>query len=330
MQLEHESVLVQEVVEYLNVRSGMTYVDGTAGRGGHLEAILAAGASRTIGVDRDPQAIDATSHKLKSFGKRVELFPGRFSELPQLLGGGVRVDGIVLDLGISSPQVDDPSRGFSFSKAGPLDMRMDPTQGPTALDLIRDLTVEELGAMIAEFGEERYARRIARQIKQAVAQGLSTTLELAAAIASGIPVAEQRRSKIHPATRTFQALRIAVNQELDELAAFLATFPDLLTPGGRCVIISFHSLEDRLVKTAFRELAWTTSLPPNLATEAGERISPVVHVLTKKPITSSQAELAANPRARSAKLRACERTAAAHVGARATARPAQAYSVDEK
>lgn len=315
MQFEHDSVLTEEVVSHLNVRSGLTYVDGTAGGGGHLQAILRIPNTKVIGVDRDPAAIAATEHRLREFGPRLTLLPGRFSELPRLLGVGTRVDGIVLDLGVSSPQLDDPSRGFSFSKPGPLDMRMTPTQGQTALDVIRELTADELSEVIAEFGEERYARRIARLIKDAVGDGATTTSELATVIASAIPIADQRRSKIHPATRTFQALRIAVNQELEELAAFLASFADMLNPGGRCVIISFHSLEDRMVKTAFRELTWSTSLPPRLAAAAGERTAPVVEVVTKKPVIATEAELARNPRARSAKLRACVRTEAANVPA---------------
>lgn len=316
VRFEHDSVLVAEVVEHLNVRSGMSYVDATAGGGGHLAAILQVPNTRAVGIDRDLAAIAAAETRVSAFQERVRLVHGRFSELPQLLGPGIRVDGIVIDLGVSSPQLDDPERGFSFSKEGPLDMRMDPTQDKTALDLIRELTADELSDVIKEFGEERYAHRIARLIKQSVAQGASTTTQLAAAIASAIPLHEQRQSKIHPATRTFQALRIAVNQELDELAAFLAAFPELLNPGGRCVIISFHSLEDRLVKTAFRDLAWTTSLPPKLATEAGERIAPVVDVITKKPVMAAEAELLRNPRARSAKLRACMRTEAPNVRAR--------------
>jgi 16S rRNA (cytosine1402-N4)-methyltransferase len=191
---------------------------------------------------------------------------------------------------------------------------MDPTRGKTALDLLHDLPVDDLAAVISELGEERYAKRIARLIKEALREDrLHTTTQLAAVIAQGIPVAEQRKSKIHPATRTFQALRIAVNAELDQLGRFLAAFPDLLAPGGRCVIISFHSLEDRLVKHAFRELAWTSSLPPKLAAEAGERVEPVVEILTKKAVFATEEEVERNPRARSARLRACRRTSAPNV-----------------
>jgi 16S rRNA (cytosine1402-N4)-methyltransferase len=317
---DHASVLVDEVVHYLNVCPGKLYCDGTTGGGGHLEAILRVPETRAIGVDRDQTALQAAETRLLSFSGRVRLVSERFSELPRVLRelDVAQVDGIVLDLGVSSPQLDVAERGFSFTKAGPLDMRMDPNHGQTALELIESLDADELGEVISEFGEERHARKIARLIKDAArANELRTTIDLADVVARAIPSAEQRMAKIHPATRTFQALRIAVNQELDELAAFLAAFPDMLAPGGRCVVISFHSLEDRLVKNAFRDLAWTTSLPDKLAREAGERIAPVVDVLTKKPVMAGDAELARNPRARSAKLRACERTTAPVTPARA-------------
>ncbi len=229
------------------------------------------------------------------------------------------VDGILLDLGVSSPQLDQPARGFSFTRPGPLDMRMDPTKGRTALDLLHELEEPELAEVISELGEERYAKRIARLIKEALREDrITNTIELAAVIAQGIPIAEQRKSKIHPATRTFQALRIAVNAELDQLERFLAVFPDLLAPGGRCAIISFHSLEDRLVKNRFRDLAWTSSLPPRLAAEAGERTHAVCELITRKGIVASDEEVARNPRARSARLRVCERTSAPNVQATRT------------
>lgn len=309
MEFEHESVLLAEVVDALSPGPGKTFCDGTTGGGGHLAALVATGA-RGIGIDRDPDALAAARARL---GPDVRLVHARYSEMSEVLAGE-RVDGIVLDLGVSSPQFDRAERGFSFSKPGPLDMRMDPTRGPTARELIDQLTADELADVIRELGEERHARRIARMIKE---EGPSTTTELAALAARAIPAAEQRTSKIHPATRTFQALRIAVNHELDELQSFLASFPDLLVPGGRCAIISFHSLEDRLVKNAFRDLTWTSSLPPKLAHAEGERVEAVVEVLAKKPIVASEAEVAENPRARSAKLRVCERTAAPNVPARA-------------
>ena len=313
MSFDHESVLVDEVLEYLAPRNGELFCDGTAGGGGHLAAVLAVDGTRAIGIDRDPSARQAAETRLKSFGDRVQILDGRFAEMPRLLAAAnvTQVNGILLDIGVSSPQLDHPERGFSFMKEGPLDMRMDPTRGQTALELIIDLDQDDLAGLIKDLGEERHAKKVARVIKEAVAADkVHTTTELAAVISTAIPFHEQRQSKIHPATRTFQALRIAVNQELDELATFLAAFPDLLAPGGRCVVISFHSLEDRLVKNAFRDLEWTSSLPERFAREAGERVAPVVEVLTRKPVSAGEAELERNPRSRSARLRACVRTAA--------------------
>ncbi len=313
MSFVHESVLVGEVLEFLAPRNGGVYCDGTAGGGGHLSHVLAVDGTRAIGIDRDAMAREAAGKRLESFGDRVQLLEGRYSEMPALLAsvGIAQVDGILLDIGVSSPQLDRAERGFSFMKEGPLDMRMDPTKGQTALELIEDLEVEALGEIIKELGEERHAFKMARSIKEALAAGtLVTTTDLAAVCAAVIPMREQRQSTIHPATRTFQALRIAVNQELDELSTFLEVFPELLAPGGRCVIISFHSLEDRLVKNAFRDLEWTTSLPERFAIQEGERVHPVVNVLTRKPVSGGDAEVERNPRARSARLRACERTSA--------------------
>lgn len=302
----HESVLVGEVLRHLSPREDEVYVDCTVGGGGHSSAIT----GRIIGIDRDPAALEAAGSRL---GDRATLVHGEFGDIASILSnlGIAKVNGFILDLGVSSPQLDVAGRGFSFSKEGPLDMRMDPTRGPTALDLLRDSEQDELMELISDLGEERYAKRIARLIKEAIKEDrIHTTLDLARVVAQGIPVVEQRKSKIHPATRTFQALRIAVNAELDQLERFLAAFPDLLAEGGRCVIISFHSLEDRLVKNVFRDLAWTSSLPPRLAAQAGERIEPVVEVLTKKAVFGTDDEIARNPRARSARLRACKRTAA--------------------
>jgi 16S rRNA (cytosine1402-N4)-methyltransferase len=311
----HRSVLKAEVIEYLCPRDHGVYVDCTVGGGGHSEAILEAAPARVIGLDRDPSALTATRARL---GDRIELVHGELGDISEILASLniARVDGFVLDLGVSSPQLDRAERGFSFSQEGPLDMRMDPTRGPTALELMRALEGDELAEVLSELGEERHAKKIARMIKEALVEDrLHTTTDLAAICARAIPTIEQRKSKIHPATRTFQGLRIAVNRELDQLASFLAAFPDLLAPGGRCVAISFHSLEDRPVKTRFRELAWTSSLPPALARQAGERVDPVVEILTRKAVFASDAEIAANPRARSARLRACARTEAPNVAA---------------
>jgi 16S rRNA (cytosine1402-N4)-methyltransferase len=307
---EHESVLVEEVLQYLSPQDGETYCDGTLGGGGHSAAILARASARMIGIDRDPAALAAARARLVD---RAETIHGEFGDIARLLGDR-RVDGFILDLGVSSPQLDHADRGFSFTREGPLDMRMDPTRGPTALDLMTDLDEPELADVLSELGEERYAKKIARMIKEALREDrLHTTTDLATLCARAIPMIEQRKSKIHPATRTFQGLRIAVNRELDQLERFLAAFPDLLNPGGRCVIISFHSLEDRLVKNAFRDLAWSSSLPPRLAADAGERAEPVVELLTKKAVFGSDAEVDRNPRARSARLRACRRTSAPNV-----------------
>jgi 16S rRNA (cytosine1402-N4)-methyltransferase len=307
-------VLATEVLEGLDHRDHVVYVDGTLGGAGHAARILAHAPEATlIGIDRDPQALAASREALAQFGDRARLVHGAYGDLGAILDaqGISRVGGILLDLGVSSPQLDVAERGFSFTRTGPLDMRMDPTSGPTAHELLRDTHEADLADLLLAFGEERHARKIARLIKEAIAaERLSTTTELAELVARAIPLIEQRKSKIHPATRTFQAVRIAVNRELDQLERLLAGFPDWLAPGGRCAIISFHSLEDRLVKHRFRDLAWTTSLPAHLAEPAGERVAPVCELVTRKAIVASDAEIAANPRARSARLRACERTAA--------------------
>ena len=310
----HESVLAAEVLEALAPRDHGVYVDGTLGGAGHAAQILErAPTAQLIGIDRDPSALAASRAALAAFGERARVVHGEYDGMDRILAtrGVTQVDGILLDLGVSSPQLDVPERGFSFARPGPLDMRMDPTAGRTALDVLRDSFVDDLADLLFTLGEERHAKKIARLIKEALAADrLHTTTELAAVIARAVPIVEQRKSKIHPATRTFQALRIAVNGELEQLGHFLAGFPDLLAPGGRCAIISFHSLEDRLVKNRFRDLAWTSSLPPHLAERVGERVAPVCTLVARKAIVASDAEIAANPRARSARLRVCERTTA--------------------
>jgi 16S rRNA (cytosine1402-N4)-methyltransferase len=309
----HQPVLVSELLANLSPRDGETYVDATVGLGGHAAAILRVAKCTLIGLDRDSDAMALSRTRL---GPDVRIEHGELGELVSNLAklGLSRVDGIIADLGVSSLQLDTAARGFSFSKDGPLDMRMDASRGQTARELMRALDVERLAEVILTYGEERHGKKLARLIKEALREDrLHTTLELARLCERAIPAAEQRRSRIHPATRTFQALRIAVNGELDQLERFLAAFPDALAPGGRCVVISFHSLEDRLVKQRFRDLAWTSSLPPRYAAEAGERIDAVCEPLTGKPVVASEAEIASNPRARSARLRACRRTAAANV-----------------
>jgi 16S rRNA (cytosine1402-N4)-methyltransferase len=313
----HASVLAKEVIDVLAPRNDGVYVDGTLGLAGHAAALLQrAPEALLIGIDRDPTALAASLERLAGFPNQIRLVHGEYGDLPRILAdhGVLRVDGILLDLGVSSPQLDLPERGFSFTRPGPIDMRMDPTSGPTALDLLHHTFVDDLAELIATLGEERHAKKIARLIKEALAADrLHTTIDLADVIARGIPTIEQRQSKIHPATRTFQALRIAVNGELEQLERFLAGFPDLLAPGGRCAILSFHSLEDRLVKNRFRDLAWTTSLPPHLAERVGERILPVCELVTRKPVVASDVEIDRNPRARSARLRVCQRTSAPNV-----------------
>jgi 16S rRNA (cytosine1402-N4)-methyltransferase len=313
----HQTVLLHETIEAVTAGNHGVYVDCTLGGGGHSEHLLQSDAScRVIAIDRDPAALTAATLRLAEHKARVTFVHGEFGQLAEILAAHnqATVQGIFADLGVSSPQLDHAERGFSFSKDGPLDMRMDPTKGPTALDLMTLLSSEDLANVIYEFGEERHSRRIAKMIKAAVEENkLRTTTELVAVIARCIPSHEQRTSKIHPATRTFQALRIAVNTELAQLESLLAVFPDLLAPGGRCAIISFHSLEDRLVKQRFRDLSWTSSLPDRYAVETGERTAAVCQVISKRPITASAEEIAGNPRSRSAKLRVCERTSAPNV-----------------
>jgi 16S rRNA (cytosine1402-N4)-methyltransferase len=298
----HATVLRQEVARLVSPKEGALVLDGTLGGGGHAEALLELGA-RVIGLDRDPSAIAFARERLARFGERFVAEQARFSKAREVLTahGLDAVDGAVLDLGVSSPQFDDAERGFSFANDGPLDMRMG-KDGETAQELIARLSEEELEQILEEYGEEPFARRVARAIKAGAPDG---TGALAALVAGAIPRKAWPRH-LHPATRTFQALRIAVNRELEELDAFLADLPALLRPGGRAAIISFHSLEDRRVKQAFRRLEGRCTCPPKLPVcgcDAGGNFQS----LTKKAVTASDEELAANPRARSGRLRAVER-----------------------
>jgi 16S rRNA (cytosine1402-N4)-methyltransferase len=288
---EHATVMKAEVVKALAPREGGVYVDVTLGAAGHTVALLEAEPrARIVGFDRDPAAIEAATSRLVPVADRVVLVRSVFSRVrEELESRGIgRVDGLVADLGVSSPQLDDPERGMSFRHEGPIDMRMDPESEQTAFDLIRDLSDDELANVIFEYGDERRSRRIARSIKKALSAGeLRTTLDLRRAIVRAVGPA--RVGGVDPATRTFQALRIAVNRELDELAQLLADLADVVAPGGVAAVVSFHSLEDRLVKRAFVADAWAP--------------------LTKKPVGPSDDEYAQNPRARSAKLRTARRVA---------------------
>ena len=299
----HRPVMRTEAVRFLAPDRGGIYVDGTVGLGGHAAAILAAGPEvRLIGIDRDPQALRYAAARLAQFGDRVRLVHGNYRDLAEILSGlGIEaIDGFLLDLGLSSLQLDAPERGFSFRADGPLDMRMDPTQGRSAADLVNAASVEELARILRDYGEERFAGRIARAI--VAARPIETTGALAEVVRRAIPRRFHER-RIDPATRTFQALRIAVNDELRNLQDGLAAGFAALRPGGVIVVISFHSLEDRIVKRFFRKLA----TPRYESLAPGPPLPPQAEVLTKKPLRPSEEEIGENPRARSAKLRACRK-----------------------
>jgi 16S rRNA (cytosine1402-N4)-methyltransferase len=287
-------VLTAEALEYLRPGRGGLFVDCTVGLGGHTRALLEAGATRVLGLDRDPQALAMARDRLAGFGDRVELVHSDYRSIDAVLdarGIGV-VDGALADLGISSMQLDAPGRGFSFQRDEPLDMRMDPTSGDTAADLVARSSEQELADAIYTYGEERYSRRIARAIVHARrAQPILTTGSLAAIVRRA--AGRRGYQRIDPATRTFQALRIWLNRELEGLGQFLETAARRLRSGARLVVITFHSLEDRIVKHTFKALA-----------QGSDR---VVMLLTKKPVVPGDEEVERNPRARSAKLRAAER-----------------------
>ena len=286
----HRPVLLEQVVTWLQPRPGMVLVDGTLGGGGHTRVLadVVGNDGLVIGLDRDPAAVDAVSKELQSLPVRA--IQSNFCDLPEVLAELEieRVDGVLLDLGISSDQLADRSRGFSFSADGPLDLRMNPMSGEPAKRLINRLSVEHLALLISRYGEERYSPRIARAIvERRRERPIETAAELAELI-RGVMPKTSGVSRIDPATRTFQALRIAVNDELKSLEIALRRIPDCLKPGGRMVVISFHSLEDRRVKEAFRT-------------------DPRLHVLTRRPVCPDEKEIDANPRSRSAKLRVAER-----------------------
>ena len=307
---QHIPVLLKETVAALNVRQDGVYVDATFGRGGHSRELLAKlGADgRLIALDRDLTAV-AEGEAIAD--PRFSMVHSAFSGIADALAalGVERVDGVMLDIGVSSPQIDEASRGFSFRFDGPLDMRMDQSRGQTAQEFLATASEQQLREVIKDYGEERFAKQIARAIVAARTGGqpIGTTRQLAAIVASAIPKAEPGQD---PATRTFQALRIFLNQELEELSLTLPQCADLLVPGGRLAVISFHSLEDRIVKRFIRAQQDRDDLPANFPVRAAD-LPPSRMVAIGKPIRASAAEIAANPRARSAVLRVAERTTAA-------------------
>lgn len=303
--IPHRPVLYQEVLDALAPKSGGNYLDGTLGAGGHAEGILSISSpqGRLLGLDLDPEALAIARQRLFSFQDRVVIHPSSYQQAPDILQeiGWQAVDGILLDLGVSSMQVDRPERGFSFKGEGPLDMRFNQTIGTTAADLVNKLSEEELANIIWQYGEERYSRRIARAIVKT--RPIHTTEALAALITKAVP---QYSSHIHPATRTFQALRIATNKELETLSAALPLLIDCLTPGGRIAVISFHSLEDRIIKNFFKRESKDCICPPEQPVcTCGHSAS--LKILTKKPVRPTEKEIKDNPRASSAKLRVAER-----------------------
>jgi 16S rRNA (cytosine1402-N4)-methyltransferase len=300
----HLPVMLEEVLEALSPRAGETYIDGTFGGGGYSKAILEAADCRVLGIDRDPDAIARGRELAKQFGDRLTIVQGEFSQMDELFPG--KSDGVVLDLGVSSFQFDEADRGFSFREDGPLDMRMSKS-GVSAADFVNTAEESVLADVIHHLGEERFARRVARAI--VAARPLSRTAELADVVAKALGPAAMRHP-IHPATRTFQALRIHVNDELGELERGLEAAERVLNAGGRLVVVAFHSLEDRIVKRFFAE--------HGKPQPAGSRHAPVVtakreqtfRLITSKPRMPTEAEIAQNPRARSARLRAAEKLAA--------------------
>jgi len=310
MEFAHTPVLLQETVDGLNVKPDGIYVDGTLGGGGHAYEICRRLDTKgsMVGIDQDGAAIEAASVRLKDFGEKVTIIRSNYRDMKSLLHemGIDRVDGIVLDLGVSSYQVDAADRGFSYREDAPLDMRMDTRQSLTARDIVNDYSEEDLTRVLREYGEERYARSIAHHITEARKKApIETTGELVDIIKSSIPEKERRKSG-HPAKRTFQAIRIEVNRELDVLTDSLDDLIDLLKPGGRIAVITFHSLEDRIVKEAFKRNENPCTCPKEFPVCVCGKVSKG-KVITRKPITPGEEERKNNPRSKSAKLRIFER-----------------------
>ena len=306
----HRPVLLDECLEALAIRPDGIYVDGTLGRAGHsLEILRRLGPKgRLIGVDRDETAIQAARERLAEFAGRFTLVHSNFSRIGEILDelGIPQVDGMLFDLGVSSPQLDEAERGFSYLQDAPLDMRMDRSAALTARDVVNTWSYEELRRILFEYGEERYAPAIARaMVRQREQQAIETTGELTELIKKAMPPAALRE-KQHPAKRSFQAIRIAVNGELEELEPMLQAAVEHLAVGGRLAVISFHSLEDRIIKKTFQQLATGCTCPPEFPVcVCGKK--PRIRLVSRKPITATQAELTYNPRARSAKLRVAEK-----------------------
>ena len=310
MEFRHEPVLLEEVLQWMNVRQDGVYCDGTLGGGGHSEAILKAsgGTARVYGIDRDENAIHAATERLKEFPWFTAI-RGNFHDAKALLeaAGALPLDGVLLDLGVSSPQLDVAERGFSYHEDAPLDMRMDQSQGMTAAELLNTADERELTEIIRDYGEEKWAVRIARIIcEHRLKKPFETTFDLVRAVDAAIPKAVRRKDDGHSARRTFQAVRIAVNDELKPLEQALKDLTDCLKPGGRICVITFHSLEDRIVKRCFRTLENPCICPPKAPICTCGR-KPVVKVLAGGAVAPSAAETERNPRARSAKLRIAEK-----------------------
>lgn len=306
--MTHVPVLLHETLASLNVRRGGRYIDATIGAGGHAAAILSASSpdGQLIGLDRDPTALGIAAERLRQFGDRATLIHASYVEMGRLCRerGWTAVDGILLDLGLSSLQLADANRGFAFNADGPLDMRFDPSSPQTAADLVNSLPERELADILYRFGEERLSRRIARAI--VAARPVTTTGQLAEIVARAAWRKGGRGGRIHPATRTFQALRIAVNGELEALEEVLPRAVGLLAPGGRLAVITFHSLEDRIVKDYFRLMARRPA-PVRSTPQPTADHPPVVRLVTRKPIRPNEDEVANNARSRSAKLRVVEK-----------------------
>ncbi len=309
MAFSHQSVLLAECIEALAIRPDGIYLDGTLGGAGHsLEIVRRLDTGRLIGIDRDQTALDAAKERLAPYMDKVTLVHGNFGDLASILDGlGIAgVDGMLFDLGVSSPQLDRPERGFSYSADAPLDMRMDGSAGLTAYQVVNQWSEAELKRILYDYGEERYAPRIAAAIcRRRERAPIQTTLELVDVIRSAMP-AEALREKQHPAKRSFQAIRIAVNDELTAVSNMIDQAVDKLNLHGRLAVISFHSLEDRIVKTGIQSKIKGCTCPPDFPVCVCGFV-PTLKSITKKPITPSPQELAANPRARSAKLRVAER-----------------------